>query len=168
MTCEQDSLAMHGAAIVATQLGGDYAGRDVLITMFVRERGFPSLVEAFSYAAIAAITVAADAQQMSFQAALDVIDAQHGEHVRPGMTVPWAKAVRLVAAAKSNERDVATIRSTMDVHSAVRATFQLAFTAFLTLVDVTGLRRRSAEEWATAVSTGRIELGSARAEMTRA
>lgn len=168
MTGEQDSLAIHGAAIVAAQLRGDHAGRDVLITMFVRERGFPKLVEAFSYAAIAAIDIAADAQRLPFQAALDVVDAQHGVHLRPGMTVPWTKAIRLVAAAKRNERDAATIRSTMDVHSAVRATFQLAFTAFLTLVDVTGLCRRSAEEWATAVSTGRIELGSAGAEMTPA
>lgn len=163
MTRERDSLAMQGAAIVAAQLRGDHTGRDVLITMFVRERGFPRLVEAFGHAAIAAVDIAADAQGISFHAALDVVDARHGAHLRPGTTMPWTKAVRLVAAAKTDERDVATIRSTMDVHSAVKASFQLAFTAFLTLVDVTGMRYRSAEEWASAVSTGRVEALSSTA-----
>lgn len=159
---------MHGAAIVAAQLRGDHAGRDVLITMFVRERGFPRLVEAFSHAAIAAIDSAADAQGISFHAALDVVDARHGVHVRPGMTMPWTKAIRLVSAAKEDGRDAATIRSTMDIHSAVKATFQLAFTAFLTLADVSGPCRRSAAEWASAVSIGRLDLTSARAEIARA
>ncbi len=75
----------------------------------------------------------------------------------PGVTVPWTRAVRLVAAAKNDERAAATIRSTMDVHSAVTATFQLAFTAFLTLADATGPCGRSAGEWASAVAAGRVE-----------
>ena len=104
----------------------------------MRERGFPELVDAFSYAAIAAIDLAADAKGMSFESALDLVDARYGAGRGREPAVPWRDAVRLVAAVKENDRDAVRIRSTMDVDGAVRSTFQLAFAAFLTMVDTVG------------------------------
>ncbi len=156
MERERDSLTQQGAAMVAAQLRGDHDGRDRLIKTFVWERGFPRLIEAFSYTAIVAVDVAADLHGTSFCSTLDLVDARHGRRPASGTTVPWTKALRLAAATKTDEHAAATIRSTMDVHSAVTATFQLAFTAFLTLADASGPCGRSAEEWATAAASGEV------------
>ncbi len=154
MTPEQGRLAQQGVAIVAAQIRGDDPGRDKLIEQFVGERGFPKLAEAFTYAAIVAVDIAADGKGISFQAALDMVDARRGVQLVPGATVPWGKALRLISAAKTDDRAAATIGYTMDVHSAVNATFQLAVSAFLALEEPPTLGGRTAEEWASTVVTG--------------
>ena len=87
MKPEQGRLAQQGVAIVAAQLAGDHAERDQLIEVFVAELGFPKLAEAFSYAAVVAVELAANGQGISFQAALDAVDARRGVRLVPGATV---------------------------------------------------------------------------------
>ncbi|HEY2174880.1 MAG TPA: hypothetical protein VGH85_13815 [Mycobacteriales bacterium] len=161
MKPEQGRLAQQGVAIVAAQLRGDHVERDQLIEVFVGELGFPKLAEAFSYAAVVAVELAANGQGISFQAALDAVDARRGVRLVPGATVPWTKAVQLVSAAKTDDRSAQSIGYTMDVHSAVNATFQLAVSAFLALEDTSGLGGPSGEEWASTVATGHAPAGTA-------
>jgi hypothetical protein len=155
MTPEEGRLAQQGVAIVAAHLGGDDPGRDKLIEAFVAERGFPKMAEAFSYAAIVAVDIAANGKGITFQAALDSVDARRDVHLVPGAAVPWGKALRLVAAVKAGDPAAATIGYTMDVHSAVNATFQLAVSAFLTVAGTPALGGGTAGEWASVVATGR-------------
>ncbi len=153
MTPEQGRLTQRGVAIVAAHLRGDTTGRDLLVEQFVEAGAFQRLADAFTYAGIVAVDLAATALGQPFDAALLEVAAQPDVKLVPGRRPPWAKAVQLASAARTDNRAAARIAMTMDVPDAVNATFQLAVSAFVALPDVPGLGDRTAADWATTVAT---------------
>lgn len=154
MTPEQGRLTQRGVAIVAAHLHGDVVGRDILVEQFVAGGEFQRLADAFTYAGIVAIDLAATALGQPFDAAIQEIVAQPDVKLVPGGTPPWPSAVRLAAAARTDNRAAAQVASTMEIQDAVNATFQLAVSAFSALEEVPELGDRSAADWATTVATG--------------
>ncbi len=153
MTPEESRLTQRGVAIVAAHLHGDKPGRDILVEQFVEAGMFPRLADAFTYAAIVAVDLAATAMGEPFEAVLREVAAQPDVKLVPGGRPPWVKAVQLADAARRDNRAAAVVASTMDLADAVNATFQLAVSAFVALDEVPQLAVRSAADWATTVAT---------------
>jgi hypothetical protein len=132
MTPEQAALSQRGMAIVALQLRGDVAGRDLLVERFVARHGYGQLAEAFTCAAIMAIDLTAVRRGESFQETLSTI---HPAEVKliPSAGAPWQKLLRLVRDAKTHDQASAAIGYAMDGKSAANVSFQLAVSASVTL-----------------------------------